>query len=176
MSKFSNNTPIDDARKLGYPKVFVLGAQHMFAMFGATVLVPVLTGLPVSTALLFSGIGTFFFHSFTKMQVPILLGSSFAFIGGYLTVKATGVKMGMSENLALDYACIGVLCAALFYFLLALLVKLYGVQRVLRFFPSIVTGPIVIAIGLVLSGSAIENCLENWIVALTAFAAIVLFL
>ena len=173
MSSFSNMKPIDDVRKLGYPKIFVLGIQHLFAMFGATILVPVLTGLPVSTALIFSGIGTLFFHSITRMHVPIYLGSSFAFIGGYLTVKTAGMNMGMSDVLALDYACIGVLGAALFYFLLAALVKFYGVQKVLRFFPPIVTGPIVIAIGLVLSGSAIEHCQENWLVAFTAFAAII---
>lgn len=174
MSKNLNPPAIRDARQLGYPKVFLLGAQHMFAMFGATVLVPVLTGLPIATTLLLAGVGTLIFHYITKLQVPAFLGSSFAFIGGYLSVKAAGVEMGMSEQLALDYACIGVFCAGLLYFVIAMLVKLFGVQKVLRFFPPIVTGPIVIAIGLVLSGSAIENSQTNWLVAMTALVTVVL--
>ena len=174
MSNDSNKGAIHDARKLGYPKILLLGAQHMFAMFGATVLVPVLTGLPVSTTLMFAGIGTLIFHYITKLQVPAFLGSSFAFIGGYLSVKAAGVEMGMSEQLALDYACIGVFFAGLVYFLIAMLVKMYGVQKVMRFFPSVVTGPIVIAIGLVLSGNAVENCQTNWWVSMTALGTVIL--
>lgn len=173
MSNNQNNNGIRDARQLGYPKVFLLGAQHMFAMFGATVLVPVLCGLPVSTTLLLAGIGTLIFHFITKLKVPAFLGSSFAFIGGYLSVKAAGVELDMSEELALDYACIGVFFAGLVYFVVAMLVKLFGVDRVMRFFPSIVTGPIVISIGLVLSGSAIANCLTNWLVALTAALTVI---
>jgi len=174
MSNDSNKGAIHDARKLGYPKILLLGAQHMFAMFGATVLVPVLTGLPVSTTLMFAGIGTLIFHYITKLQVPAFLGSSFAFIGGYLSVKAAGVEMGMSEQLALDYACVGVFFAGLVYFLIAMLVKMYGVQKVMRFFPSVVTGPIVIAIGLVLSGNAVENCQTNWWVSMTALGTVIL--
>lgn len=174
MSNDSNKGAIHDARKLGYPKILLLGAQHMFAMFGATVLVPVLTGLPVSTTLMFAGIGTLIFHYITKLQVPAFLGSSFAFIGGYLSVKAAGVEMGMSEQLALNYACIGVFFAGLVYFLIAMLVKMYGVQKVMRFFPSVVTGPIVIAIGLVLSGNAVENCQTNWWVSMTALGTVIL--
>lgn len=173
MSNNLNNNGIRDARQLGYPKVFLLGAQHMFAMFGATVLVPVLCGLPVSTTLLLAGIGTLIFHIITKLTVPAFLGSSFAFIGGYLSVKSAGVELDMSEELALDYACIGVFFAGLVYFVVAMLVKLFGVGRVMRFFPSIVTGPIVISIGLVLSGSAITNCLTNWLVALTAALTVI---
>ena len=146
MSNNQNNNGIRDARQLGYPKVFLLGAQHMFAMFGATVLVPVLCGLPVSTTLLLAGIGTLIFHIITKLTVPAFLGSSFAFIGGYLSVKSAGVELDMSEELALDYACIGVFFAGLVYFVVAMLVKLFGVGRVMRFFPSIVTGPIVISV------------------------------
>ena len=176
--KDMNNNPskdaIRDALKLGYPTVILLGAQHMFAMFGATVLVPVLTGLPVSTTLMFAGIGTLIFHYITKLQVPAFLGSSFAFIGGYLSVKAAGVEMGMSEQLALDYACVGVFFAGLVYFVIAMLVKLFGVQKVLRFFPPIVTGPIVIAIGLVLSGNAVENCQTNWLISMTALITVVI--
>ena len=102
---------IRDARQLGMPKYFVLGVQHLFAMFGATILVPAITGLPVATTLLFAGIGTLIFHFISKMQVPAFLGSSFAFIGGYMSVKQLGVDQGMTETLALDYACVGVACA-----------------------------------------------------------------
>ena len=174
MSSDLNQKAIFNARRLGYPKVFLLGTQHMFAMFGATVLVPVLTGLPVATTLLFAGIGTLIFHYITKLQVPAFLGSSFAFIGGYLTIKSIGVDMGMTEKLALDYACVGVFFAGLLYFVVALLVKMFGVDRVMRFFPPVVTGPIVISIGLVLSGSAIEHCQQNWIVAFAALFMVVI--
>ena len=85
---------IYDARTLGRPKMLVLGFQHMFAMFGATVLVPALTGLSVSATLLFAGIGTLLFHLLTKMKVPAFLGSSFAFIGGYAAVVAVGATFG----------------------------------------------------------------------------------
>ena len=82
MSKSSIGTePVYDARTLGKPRMFILGLQHMFAMFGATVLVPALSGLDVATTLLFAGIGTLLFHLLTKGKVPAFLGSSFAFIG-----------------------------------------------------------------------------------------------
>ena len=165
---------IYDARSLGSGKMLVLGFQHMFAMFGATVLVPILTGLSVSATLLFAGIGTLIFHLFTKFKVPAFLGSSFAFLGGYAAVKGFGVELGMSEPVALTYACIGVFCAGLLYFVLAALFKIYGVQRTMRFFPPVVTGPIIISIGLILSSSAINNCQANWWIALLAIAIIVI--
>ena len=165
---------IYDARSLGSGKMLVLGFQHMFAMFGATVLVPILTGLSVSATLLFAGIGTLIFHMFTKFKVPAFLGSSFAFLGGYAAVKGFGVELGMSEPVALTYACIGVFCAGLLYFVLAALFKIYGVQRTMRFFPPVVTGPIIISIGLILSSSAINNCQANWWIALLAIAIIVI--
>lgn len=174
MSNRQNYPPIYSARQLGYPKVFLLGIQHMFAMFGSTILVPILTGLPVSTSLLFAGLGTLVFHFVTKLNVPAFLGSSFAFIGGYLSVKAAGSELGMTDEMALDYACIGVFFAGLLYFLVAMLVKTFGVNKVLRFFPPIVSGPIVISIGLVLSGSAVEKCGENWWVAMTALSTVVI--
>ena len=174
MSNRQNYPPIYSARQLGYPKVFLLGIQHMFAMFGSTILVPILTGLPVSTSLLFAGFGTLVFHFVTKLNVPAFLGSSFAFIGGYLSVKAAGSELGMTDEMALDYACIGVFFAGLLYFLVAMLVKMFGVNKVLRFFPPIVSGPIVISIGLVLSGSAVEKCGENWWVAMTALSTVVI--
>ncbi|MBO7112125.1 MAG: uracil-xanthine permease [Bacteroidaceae bacterium] len=164
---------IYDASTLGGGKMFVLGCQHMFAMFGATVLVPLLTGLSVSATLLFAGIGTLIFHLFTKMKVPAFLGSSFAFLGGYAAVKEFGVGLGMTESVALTYACIGVFCAGLLYFVLAALFKFYGVRRTMRFFPPVVTGPIIISIGLILSSSAINNCQSNWWIALLAIVIIV---
>ena len=165
---------IYDASTLGGGKMFVLGCQHMFAMFGATVLVPLLTGLSVSATLLFAGIGTLIFHLFTKMKVPAFLGSSFAFLGGYTAVKEFGVGLGMTEGVALTYACIGVFCAGLLYFVLAALFKFYGVRRTMRFFPPVVTGPIIISIGLILSSSAINNCQNNWWIALLAIVIIVI--
>ena len=165
---------IYDASTLGGGKMFVLGCQHMFAMFGATVLVPLLTGLSVSATLLFAGIGTLIFHLFTKMKVPAFLGSSFAFLGGYAAVKEFGVGLGLTESVSLTYACIGVFCAGLLYFILAALFKFYGVRRTMRFFPPVVTGPIIISIGLILSSSAINNCQSNWWIALLAIVIIVI--
>ena len=164
---------INDARQLGYGKFAILGIQHLFAMFGATILVPALTGLPVSTTLLFAGLGTLVFHAISKGIVPAFLGSSFAFIGGYLSVKQMGMELGMSETLALGYACLGVCCAGLCYFVMAALIKWFGSKRVLTFFPPVVTGPMVIAIGLTLSGSAITNCTSNWLLAIVAVIGVI---
>ena len=152
----------------------VLGLQHMFAMFGATVLVPAITGLSVSATLLFAGLGTLLFHWITKFKVPAFLGSSFAFLGGYAAVVEMGAKSGMPAAQALPYACIGVFCAGLLYFVLAGLIKAFGIKKVMRFFPPVVTGPIIIAIGLTLSGSAISNCNANWWVALVAIATVII--
>ena len=151
----------------------VLGLQHMFAMFGATVLVPAITGLSVSATLLFAGLGTLLFHWITKFKVPAFLGSSFAFLGGYAAVVEMGAKSGMPAAQALPYACIGVCCAGLLYFVLAGLIKAFGIKKVMRFFPPVVTGPIIIAIGLTLSGSAISNCNANWWVALVAIVTVI---
>lgn len=171
--EFKPQEGITDARQLGYGKFTILGIQHLFAMFGATILVPALTGLPVSTTLLFAGLGTLVFHLLSKRTVPAFLGSSFAFIGGYLSVKQMGVEMGLSETLALGYACMGVFCAGLCYFIMAALIKGFGTQKVLKFFPPVVTGPMVIAIGLTLSGSAITNCTSNWLLAITAIVVVI---
>ena len=168
--------PIYDARQLGTPKMLLLGLQHMFAMFGATVLVPALTGLNVATALLFAGIGTLLFHLLTGGKVPAFLGSSFAFIGGYNAIRTIGAAADGSpiyDNALLPYACFGVLIAGLMYVILSVLFKTFGVKKVMRFFPPIVTGPIIIAIGLTLSSSAIDNCTGNWWIAIVAIAIIV---
>lgn len=164
-----------DARTLGAPKMAVLGLQHLFAMFGATVLVPMITGLSMSATLLFAGLGTLIFHLLTKMKVPAFLGSSFAFIGGYAGVVqiAGEAPYGLTMAQALPYACIGVFCAGLMYFVLAALFAIFGTRRVMRFFPPIVTGPVIIAIGLTLSGSAINSCMDNWWIALAAILIII---
>ncbi len=164
---------IYDARALGKPKMTLLGLQHLFAMFGATVLVPVITGLSVSATLLFAGLGTLLFHFLTQWKVPAFLGSSFAFLGGYAAVTQMGAEQGLSLAESLPYACIGVVCAGLMYFILAGLFAAFGPKKVMRFFPPVVTGPIIIAIGLCLSGSAISNCSSNWWIALLAIAIII---
>ncbi len=164
---------IYDARSLGKPKFFVLGIQHLFAMFGATVLVPLITGLDVSATLLFAGIGTLIFHFVSQFKVPAFLGSSFAFLGGYASVKQLGMAQGLTEEVALNYACIGVATAAIMYFIMAFLLKMFGTEKVMRFFPPIVTGPMVIAIGLTLSGSAINNCSQNWFLAIVAITVVI---
>ena len=167
---------IYDAKTLGAPRVAILGIQHMFAMFGATILVPMLTGLDVSTTLLFAGLGTLLFHLVTKGKVPVFLGSSFAFLGGYFAIApmADGAGNAMDNAKLLPYACFGVACAGLVYLLLSLLIKLFGTGRVMKFFPPIVTGPIIIAIGLTLSQSAIDNCSADWPIAVAAIALVVI--
>ena len=159
--------PVYDARTLGTPKMLVLGLQHMFAMFGATVLVPALTGLDVATTLLFAGLGTLLFHLLTKRQVPAFLGSSFAYLAGYWAIAPNG------EANLLPYACFAVAVSGLMYVILAGVIKTVGVNKVMRFFPPIVTGPIIIAIGLILSSSAINNCGANWLVAVVAIVVVV---
>ena len=158
---------------MGIGKKTVLGLQHLFAMFGATVLVPVITGLSVSATLLFAGIGTLIFHLCTRFKVPAFLGSSFAFLGGYAVISEMGMAKGLTLAQSLPYACIGVFCAGLMYFILAGLFRLFGTGKVMRFFPPVVTGPIIIAIGLCLSGTAIQSCSQNWWIALVAIVIIV---
>lgn len=163
---------IYDARTLGTPKMFILGAQHMFAMFGATVLVPILTGLNVQTTLLMAGLGTLLFHLLTKFKVPAFLGSSFAFLGGYAAIAPLG-KDGSANLEMLPYACLGVVFAGLLYLILALVIKLVGVSKVMKLFPPVVTGPIIIAIGLGLAPSALNNCASCWPLALIALAIVI---
>ena len=164
---------IYNAKELGKGKIFILGLQHMFAMFGSTVLVPILTGLSVSTTLLFAGVGTLLFHLVTKGKVPVFLGSSFAFLGGYFAI-APMMEDGSSNIEMIPYACFGVACAGLLYLVMAGLIKLFSARRIMKFFPPIVTGPIIIAIGLTLSQSAIDSCSSNWLVALVAIIAVIL--
>ena len=170
------NGPVYDARTLGTPRMLILGLQHMFAMFGATVLVPILTGIDIATTLLFAGLGTLLFHLLTKRKVPAFLGSSFAFIGGYNAITGFDSSSGVPVNSdLLVYACFGVACAGLMYVILSALFKAFGVKKVMKFFPPIVTGPIIICIGLILSSSAINNCNANWLVAVAAIVIVICF-
>ena len=180
----SNQEAIRDARTLGTPKMLVLGVQHFFAMFGATVLVPIIVqgyGLPLSiqTTLLMAGLGTILFHVFAKFKVPAFLGSSFAFLGGFAAVAEplsnitdAAEKEAMSHEL-LQYACGGIVIAGLLYLILALIVKLVGVKKVMKFIPPIVTGPIIILIGLTLAPTAVESATECWWLAIVAMLIII---
>ncbi len=173
----------DSFKELGTPRTLLLGLQHLFAMFGATILVPILVagyfGLdnpPIQVTLFFAGFGTLFFHICTKMKVPAFLGSSFAFLGGFASVAALsdGIYAGMSGAEKLQYACGGIVIAGLLYLVLALVIKLVGVNRVMRFLPPVVTGPIIILIGLSLAGSAVSNASTNWFLAIVALLIIII--
>lgn len=164
---------IFNARELGWGKTLLLGMQHTFAMFGATVLVPLLTGLSISTTLLMAGLGTLLFHLITKGKVPAFLGSSFAFLGGYAAVAP--LIDGKPNTEMLPYACGGVIFAGLVYVVLAGLIKLFTVEKVMKFFPPVVTGPIIISIGLILAPSAISNAKTDWTLALIALGSIIFF-
>ncbi len=180
----NKNEAIKDARTLGVPKMLLLGLQHMFAMFGATILVPILVGgyfegqgLSIQVTLFFAGVGTLFFHICSKMKVPAFLGSSFAFLGGYATMAGldTGKYAAMTMAEKFPYACGGVVVAGLLYLVLALIIKLVGVNKVMRFLPPVVTGPIIICIGLSLAPSAVSNASTNWLIALIALGVIIVF-
>ena len=164
---------IYDARQLGLPKMLILGVQHTFAMFGATVLVPIMTGLNVSTTLLMAGLGTLLFHLLTKGKVPAFLGSSFAFLGGYAAV-APKLASGAPNTEMLPYACGGVLVAGLVYVVMSALISVFGIHKIMRFFPPVVTGPIIISIGLILAPTAVTNAQQNWLLAIIALAVIII--
>lgn len=163
-----NDTPMvvrHSVKQLGAGKTLILGIQHTFTMFGATVLVPLLTGLNVSVALFMAGLATLFFHFVTKRKMPVFLGSSFAFIPAIISV-------GNSEGLA--YARGGIVIAGLIYLVVALLVYLFGVEKILNFFPPVVTGSIIMSIGLTLAGTAITNASQHWGVAVITFLAVMI--
>ena len=180
------NNAIRDARTLGIPKMLILGIQHLFAMFGATILVPILVNsyfggeltaaLTVQVTLFCAGAGTLFFHVCSKFKVPAFLGSSFAFLGGFSTIAGlnAGKYAGMAANEKVLYACGGIVVAGLLYLVLALIIKLVGVKKVMRFLPPVVTGPIIICIGLSLAGSAVNNASTNWIIALASLATVII--
>jgi uracil permease len=173
----ATQTGIYDARKqLGLPQAIILGIQHVFAMFGATVLVPLLTGLSVSVTLFCAGIATLWFHFITKGKVPVFLGSSFAFLGAFASI-ANG------DPALLPYATGGIVCAGLVYVVLAALIYALGAKRVMTLFPPVVTGPIIVLIGLILAPSALNNCLSGslanpgqprWIISIIAIAVIII--
>ena len=167
-NKIDYSQGIYDARSLGTPRLLILGAQHMFAMFGATVMVPLLTGLSVSTTLLCAGLGTLLFHFLCKGKVPAFLGSSFAYLGGFAIVTNNGEH---PENL--PYACAAVAISGLVYVLFSCLISAFGIRRMMKFFPPVVTGPIIISIGLILAPSAIKNCQSNWLLAFAALATVI---
>ncbi|MCQ2531586.1 MAG: uracil-xanthine permease family protein [Saccharofermentans sp.] len=182
---------ITDARTLGIPKMLLLGIQHLFAMFGATILVPILVdgyffsatgehisqGLTVAVTLFCAGFGTLFFHLCSKFKVPAFLGSSFAFLGGFKTIAEldSGAYAAMGADEKVLYACGGIVIAGLLYLVLALVITLVGVNRVMKFLPPVVTGPIIICIGLSLAPSAIVNASSNWLLAFIALAVIIVF-
>ena len=164
--------------------MLLLGLQHMFAMFGATILVPILVntyfegqGLSIQVTLMCAGLGTLFFHACSKFKVPAFLGSSFAFLGGFATVANlnTGIFADMTMGEKLPYACGGIVVAGALYLILALIIKLAGVERVMHYLPPVVTGPIIICIGLSLAPSAIANASTNWLIALIALGTIIVF-
>ena len=183
--------PIRDARQLGTAKMLILGLQHMFAMFGATILVPILVsgyfqkacgepltrGLSVSVTLFCAGFGTLIFHLCTKFKVPAFLGSSFAFLGGFYTVA--NLDSGMYADMAVNDKCkyeIKHTCNKYSTTRIrGLIIKLVGIKRVMRFLPPVVTGPIIICIGLSLAGSAINNASTNWVLAIIALGVIIIF-
>ena len=177
--KIDYSKGVYDAKKLGTGRMFILGVQHMFAMFGATVLVPLLTGLSVSTTLLCAGLGTLLFHLITKKKVPAFLGSSFAYLGGFSIVApmladADG-NLTVANTKMLPYACAAIAFSGLVYLVASLLISTFGIRRIMKFFPPVVTGPIIISIGLILSSSAITNCNANWLVAVSAIVIVICF-
>ena len=180
----NSHAPIKDASQLGMPKMLILGLQHLFAMFGATILVPILVnnyfegqGLSIQVTLFFAGIGTLFFHLCSKLKVPAFLGSSFAFLGGFHTVANlnTGIFKNMTMGEKLPYACGGIVVAGLLYLILAVVIRMVGIKKVMKFLPPVVTGPIIICIGLSLAPSAITNASQNWLLAIIALAVVIIF-
>ncbi len=180
----NTHAPIKDASQLGVPKMLILGLQHLFAMFGATILVPILVnnyfegeGLSIQVTLFFAGLGTLFFHLCSKFKVPAFLGSSFAFLGGFHTVANlnTGIFKNMTMGEKLPYACGGIVVAGLLYLILALVIRFVGIKKVMKYLPPVVTGPIIICIGLSLAPSAISNASSNWLLAFIALAVVIIF-
>jgi len=172
------DAPITDARRLGYPKMALLGLQHMFAMFGATVLVPLISGLSVQVTLIGVGVGTLIFHYFAKGRVPVFLGSSFAFLVGIqlITNPNYGIYAGtdMTHQEKLSYATGGIFVAGLIYLVLALIIKLVGVRKVMRYLPPVVTAPIVLIIGIMLAPFAINMSASNILLAVVALGIVII--
>ncbi|KXB83532.1 putative uracil permease [Prevotella sp. DNF00663] len=156
-----------DSNQLSPLRKTIVGVQFLFVAFGATVLVPLLVGLDPSTALMTAGIGTFIFHFVTKGKVPVFLGSSFAFIA---PIIAASKQWGMPGTLA------GLAGVSLVYFVMSALIKWQGKKLLDRLFPPVVIGPVIILIGLSLSGSAVNMAKENWILAFVSLVTAILVL
>lgn len=161
LADFNEEGAIRDAKALGTPKMLTLGLQHTFTMFGATVLVPIITGFNISVALFMAGVGTLLFHLITGGKIPAFLGSSFAFIAPTLAVAE---MYGMQEAQG------GIVIAGLVYLIMAGLVAVFGVDKIVGWFPPVVTGPIIMVIGLKLAPTAIDMASNDWLMAIIAFA------
>ncbi|MBO8159992.1 MAG: uracil-xanthine permease [Thermosipho sp. (in: Bacteria)] len=188
-SEYTNVIPQED-RSAGMSVwgLILLGLQHTFTMFGATVLVPYLTGIPVNVALFTAGIGTLLFHWITKWKVPVFLGSSFAYIAPIIAVTTyymnqAGLSYGsINEAVAagvdlrpyLAYAAGGIAIAGLVKFGFGFLIKLIGIRRFEKLFPPVISGTMIILIGLILSPVAIQMASANWWIALVSLATAVI--
>ena len=163
--------------ELSYPKMGILGLQHMFAMFGATILVPLISGLSVQVTLIGVGVGTLIFHFFAKGRVPAFLGSSFAFLVGIqlITDPNAGIfaGMAMSQQEKLAYATGGILISGLVYLLVALLIRLVGVKNFMKYMPPVVTAPTVILIGIMLAPFAINQSRNNIFLAMLTLGIVI---
>lgn len=155
----------DGFKQLGIARMLLLGCQHVFAMFGATVLVPLITGFNVSITLFTCGLGTVLYFFITKKKMPVFLGSSFAFIGAALSIAH-------GEASLLPYVSLGTVFAGAVYLVLAGIVKKIGTKRVLRIFPPVVTAPCVILLALVLADTGVADCSSNWVLALIAISTL----
>lgn len=166
--------------QISLQKKIILGIQHTFTMFGATVLVPIITGFDISVALFMAGIGTLLFHLVTNGKIPAFLGSSFAFIAPIMSVLLLKTGTNAAEEAfgsplfgeALAYAQGGLVVAGIVYLLMAGLVAIFGVEKIISFFPPIVTGPIILVIGLKLAPTAIDMASGNWFLAIVSFGIV----
>jgi len=149
--------------RLSWPRTIGVGIQHIAAMFGATFLVPIITGLPPTTTLFFSGVGTLIFLALTKNRVPSYLGSSFAFLAPIAAAKAGG---GMSNALG------GVVATGVILAVIGLIVRAAGIGWINWLLPPLVTGTIVMVIGLNLAGAAKNNFVKGPLVGIITLASI----
>ncbi len=156
--------PIRDGDHIPTGKKIILGMQHTFTMFGATVLVPLITGIDISVALFMAGVGTLLFHFLTKNKIPVFLGSSFAFIAPMLMV---------SKMYGIPYVQGGIVVAGLTYVIIAGLVYFFGHEKIVEYFPPIVTGPIIMVIGLKLAPTAIDMASQNWLLAVVSLLIVI---
>jgi len=153
-------------------KKSVLGFQQVFTMFGSPVMVPYLTGIPVSITLFSAGAGTLFFHLMTKLKVPVFLGSSFAYISPIISVTSY-YAANMDKDLALAYATGGIIAAGLLQSVIGLIVGIIGTEKVNKLFPSVITGTMIMLIGLKLAPDVISMASQDWVTALVVIGVIV---